>query len=241
MNRRQRQAEAERARRRAVELGEAGDPAALEELTGLARHAAPTVRRAAASALGKLADSARAPRVVLLLCDLTRDVHPQVRQYALVALGRIADPAALPFLRNLAGRPAEPDYNLRSALKAIEQIETATRAERTFGPTACARCGKPTTQAEREMAERQFQRVYCDACFNAVFIERRNFDMKVQNRKTILTADRTVVQSQGERRIADFLTARKIAYRYDDKFQIVQGYAIRPDFYLPGFDVYIEY
>ena len=60
-------------------------------------------------------------------------------------------------------------------------------------------------------------------------------------KKTILAADRTVVQSRGERRIADWLSARDIEYRYDDKFQIIQGYAIRPDFYLPGYDVYIEY
>jgi hypothetical protein len=37
------------------------------------------------------------------------------------------------------------------------------------------------------------------------------------------------------------LVAHSIAYRYDDKFQIIQGYAIRPDFYLPRHDVYIEY
>ncbi len=90
------------------------------------------------------------------------------------------------------------------------------------------------------MSERQFQRVYCDACFNAVFMERRNFGMKVQNKKTILAADRTVVQSRGERRIVDWLSGRGISYRYDDKLQIIQGYAIRPDFYLPQFDVYIE-
>jgi hypothetical protein len=83
--------------------------------------------------------------------------------------------------------------------------------------------------------------VYCGACFNAVFIERRNFDMKVQNQKNILTADRTVVQSKGERQIADWLHAHGIEYRYDDKFQIIQGFAVRPDFYLPRFDLYIEY
>lgn len=65
--------------------------------------------------------------------------------------------------------------------------------------------------------------------------------MKVQNQKTILTADRTVVQSQGERRIGEWLAAHHIDYRYDDKFQIIQGFAIRPDFYLPRFDAYIEY
>lgn len=97
------------------------------------------------------------------------------------------------------------------------------------------------TAEERRLAENQFQRVYCGACFNAVFIERRNFDMKVQNQKTILAADHTVVQSKGERQIADWLHAHGIEYRYDDKFQIIQGFAVRPDFYLPRFDLYIEY
>jgi len=65
--------------------------------------------------------------------------------------------------------------------------------------------------------------------------------MKVQNQKTILTADHTVVQSKGERLIANWLSAHGVEHRYDDKFQIVQGFAVRPDFYLPRYDVYIEY
>jgi hypothetical protein len=241
MNRRQQQADAERCRHRAVELGEAGDPAGLAELGELARHPQATVRRAAASALGKLAPCPGIGQYVPTLCDLTRDQHPQVRQYALVALGRIGAESALPALRDAAQRPAEPEYNLGAALRAIEAIETAAAARRDFSPAACSRCGKATTPAERDLSERQFQRVYCDACFNAVFIERRNFDMKVENRKTILTSDRTVVQSKGEKQIADWLAARGIPYRYDDKFQIVQGFAIRPDFYLTRFDVYVEY
>ncbi len=241
MNRREQQAEAQRSRRRAVELGESGDPAAIEPLLHLSRHPRAAVRRAAASALGKLADADGIRRAVPRLCELTRDPHAQVRQYAMLALGKIGDPAALPALRDAANRPTEPEYNIRSALRAIEQIEAAEKVRQEFGPVACSRCGRPTTEAERSLSMRQFQRVYCEACFNAVFIERRNFDMKVQNQKTILAADRTVVQSRGERRIAEWLSARGIAYRYDDKFQIIQGYAVRPDFYLPELDVYIEY
>ena len=30
-------------------------------------------------------------------------------------------------------------------------------------------------------------------------------------------------------------------YCFDERFRILDGYAIRPDFYLPEFDVYIEY
>ncbi len=241
MNRRQFQQDSEQARRRAVSLGEAGDPQAVAELLDLCRHAAPTVRRAAASALGKLAANPGLEQTVPVLGELTRDPHPQVRQYALVALARIGDEAALPACRDAAHRPDEPEYVLSAALRAVEQIEAAVKARQSFGPAACSRCGGATTAEERALAESQFQRVYCGACFNAVFIERRNFDMKVQNQKTILAADRTVVQSRGERQIADWLHAHGIEYRYDDKFQIIQGFAVRPDFYLPRFDLYIEY
>lgn len=241
MNRRQFQAASEQARKRAVELGEAGDTAAISELISLCNHAGPTVRRAAASALGKLATDEAVRAAVPPLCKLARDTHPQVRQYALLALGKIGDEAALPALHDAANRPDGPDYVLAAALKAVEQIEAAAQARREAAPVACERCGRETSGEERRMSDSQFQRPYCSTCFDAVFIERRNFDMKVQNQKTILAADRTVVQSRGERQIADWLAGHGIPYRYDDKFQIIQGFAVRPDFYLPPYDVYIEY
>ena len=241
MNRRQFQATSERTRKRAVELGEAGDTTAVSELIALCNHAGPTVRRAAASALGKLATDDTARAAVPSLCKLARDSHPQVRQYAILALGKIGDKRALPALRDAANRTNGPDYVLAAALKAIEQIEEAVRVGNELSPVACLRCGRGTTAEERRMSESQFQRPYCSTCFDAVFIERRNFDMKVQNQKTILADDRTVVQSRGERQVADWLAAHAIPYRYDDKFQIIQGYAVRPDFYLPRYDVFIEY
>lgn len=225
---------------RATDLGNACDPAAIDELLRLTRHPTPNVRRCAASALGKLAEHNVIKSAVPRLCELTLDPGPQVRQYALKALGKIADESALPALRDAANRPNEKEYNLKSAMVAIELIEKGKEA-REFGPAACSRCGKLTTPEERRMSETQFQRTYCNACFDAVFIERRNFDMKVQNQKVILTTDRTVVQSKGERKIADWLADHRLDYRYDDKMQIIMGYAIRPDFYLPLFDVYIEY
>ncbi len=192
MNQRQFSADAEQVRRRAVALGESGAESAIAELLPLCRHPGPTVRRAAASALGKLAQSTGIRAAVPSLCDLARDAHPQVRQYALLALGKIGDEAALPVLRDMANRPSGPDYVLSAALRAIEQIEAATRVNQENSPTACSRCGRPVSTEERQLSERQFQRVYCHRCFDAVFIERRNFDMKVQNQKTILTADRRV-------------------------------------------------
>jgi hypothetical protein len=49
------------------------------------------------------------------------------------------------------------------------------------------------------------------------------------------------VQSDGERRIANWLSTHGLAYRYDERYRILNGHAIRPDFYLPELDVYIEY
>lgn len=241
MNRRQFQADTEQVRRRVVALGEAGDAGAVDELIAHCADPAATVRRAAASALGKLAVLGAAAPAVPALCALARDPQPQVRQYALLALGKIGDEKAVSVLRDAANCPSAPAYVLAAALRALEQVEAAVKARHDASPVACSRCGQTTSADERMLSEHQFQRVYCAACFDAVFIERRNFDMKVQNHKTILTADRTVVQSQGERRIAEWLAAHGVAYRYDDKFQIIQGFAVRPDFYLPASDLYIEY
>jgi hypothetical protein len=49
------------------------------------------------------------------------------------------------------------------------------------------------------------------------------------------------VQSHGERRIAEWLSAHGLRYRYDAKFRIIGEFQIRPDFYLPEVDVYVEY
>lgn len=94
---------------------------------------------------------------------------------------------------------------------------------------------------EYARAQKYFQRVFCDKCFDEVFLDRRNFDTKVELNKIIRARDGTLVQSDGERIIAEWLTEQGIAFRYDERFRILDGYAIRPDFYLPELDVYIEY
>ena len=50
-----------------------------------------------------------------------------------------------------------------------------------------------------------------------------------------------LVQSEGERLIADWLADHQITFRYDERYRILSGYAVRPDFYLPELDLYIEY
>ncbi len=51
------------------------------------------------------------------------------------------------------------------------------------------------------------------------------------------------VQSRGEVIIADFLYDNNIKYIYDKptRFSFFQPTSIRPDFYLPEYDIYIEY
>src|SRR2546427_40395 len=54
------------------------------------------------------------------------------------------------------------------------------------------------------------------------------------------------VRSKGERIIADYLTRHNIAYKYEalattNDWFIFKSKISRPDFYLPQYDVYIEY
>ncbi len=97
------------------------------------------------------------------------------------------------------------------------------------------------TADEYARSQQAFQREFCDRCFDEVFLERRNFETQVEINKTVEARDGTLVQSQGERRIAEWLTANGLAYRYDSKYRIIAEFQIRPDFYLPELDLYIEY
>ena len=134
----------------------------------------------------------------------------------------------------------------RSTTAAMQFAQWSSSARRSASPEQqaehrCQRCRAPVSSEEYSQSQRAFQRVFCAACFDETFLERRNFETKVELHKTIRAADGTLVQSRGERMISDFLAGQGIAYRYDEKFRILEGYAIRPDFYLPEFDLYIEY
>ena len=228
---------------RATELGNGADAAAFDELAALTRSASARVRRLAASALGKLAGIVPAESAVAALLPLLGDAHPQVRQYSAKALGAFGAEArkALPDLRNLYRNPAETDYVKRSVLAAGKLIREAVRIADQEAIYQCRRCGVAVSADEFARSQKAFQRVFCDKCFDEVYLDRRNFDTRVDLNKTIRAADGTLVQSDGERRIAEWLHSRGIAYRYDERIRILEGYAIRPDFYLPEFDVYIEY
>ncbi|NLF37854.1 HEAT repeat domain-containing protein [bacterium] len=228
---------------RAKALGESADAAALTELTALTRSASALVRRLAASAIGKLAGIVPAASAVDTLLPLLGDTHPQVRQYAAKALGAFGADAekALPDLRALYANPAQQDYVKRTVAAAGKAIRAAVDIATQQAVHSCRRCGVKVTADEYTRSRQAFERIFCDKCFDEVYIERRNMDTKIELHKTVRAKDGTLVQSDGERIIAEFLRDHGIAYRYDERIRIIEGYAIRPDFYLPEFDLYIEY
>ena len=233
------------AMQRALELGRATDPAALPELTHLLTMPSAEIRRLAASAIGKLAgfgaDPAAAVRALAPVA--LRDPHSQVQQYALKSLKAygVAARDLLHDLDDLTLNERAKDYVRRAAHSAAEGIREAIRLAEEGAAHRCARCGRPVSIEEHARSNLAFQRTFCDGCFDEVFLDRRNFDTKVELNKTIVAKSGTLVQSDGERRIADWLSAHGIAFRYDERFRILSGHAVRPDFYLPELDLYIEY
>jgi DNA-binding XRE family transcriptional regulator len=230
---------------RAVAIGREGNVAASGELLELLRSSSANARRLAASALGKLAWMGvdRVTAVAALWPTACRDPHPQTRQYAIKALKAYGAAArdCLADLHDMASNSAEKDYIRRDAAAAAAFIEEAVHIAEAAAEHHCQRCNARVTADEYARSHQAFQRVFCDRCFDEVFLERRNFETQVEMNKTIEARDGTVVQSEGERRIAEWLTAHGIAYRYDVKFRIIAEFQIRPDFYLPELDVYIEY
>ena len=230
---------------RALALGRATDPGALPELIALLKLPAAEVRRLAASAMGKLAafGTAPGPAVQALAPVALRDPHPQVQQYALKALKGYGATARehLRDLDDLALNQRAKDYVRRAAHSAATAIREAIRLEQEGARHLCVRCGRETAADEYRRSQQAFHRTFCDSCFDEVFLDRRNFDTKVELNKTIRAKAGTLVQSEGERLVADWLAGHGLAYRYDERFRILNGHAVRPDFYLPELDIYIEY
>jgi len=230
---------------RALHLGRSGDPAALAELIALLRLPSNEVQRLAASAIGKLAGfGADAGAAVAALTPLALGAcHPQTQQYAIRALKAYgaAAHALVHDLRDIAHNPAIRDYVRTAATATADVIEQAAKDAEAEVKHRCQRCNAPVTADSHTRSQQVFQRMFCDRCFDEVFLTRRNFETQVELSKTIQARDGTLVQSDGERRIAEWLAAHGIAYRYDAKFRIIAEFQVRPDFYLPGLDVYIEY
>jgi hypothetical protein len=229
----------------ALNLGRSGKPAALPELARLLTMPSAEIRRLAASAIGKLAGFGADPKaaVAALMPAALHDSHPQAQQYALKALKAYGAAAAccLNDLEDLAIQEQAKDYIRVAASAAATAIREAVRAEESGKTRVCSRCSRAVDPDEYSRSNQAFQRTYCDVCFDRVFMERRNWETHVELNKTIQAASGTVVQSEGERMIADELSSLGLAFRYDNRFRIIKGYAIRPDFYLPEVDLYIEY
>jgi len=230
---------------RALELGRGTDPSALPELARLAAFPSAEVRRLAASAIGKLAPFGANPHTALstLVPVALRDPQPQARQYALKAIKAFGAAAEghIQDLDDLAHNDQVKEYVRRAAHSAATAIREAVRLQQENARAKCARCGREVSPDERTRSSQAFQRIFCNACFDEVYLDRRNFDTKVELNKTIRAEAGTLVQSDGEKRIADWLSAHCIAFRYDERYRILNGHAIRPDFYLPELDIYIEY
>ncbi len=232
-------------RARALELGNAGNANGGAELLELAKSKFPEVRRLAASALGKIApfQEDSLPAAFTLAELASADDHPQVRQYALKAIGKYGK-TALPFLdklRDVARDANLKDYVREAAAIAIAAIQKEHRRVYAARHHWCTRCKRIIGEEEFLKGMEKFGKPYCRHCLDERILESWNFELTVDNAKDLRTKDGTAVQSKGERRIADFLTGKRIAYLYDERYRIAGDIQIRPDFYLPEFDLYIEY
>jgi len=224
-------------------LGESASDNAFQELSVFCRSESPLLRRLAASAIGKLAGIVDSTASVELLRSLLSDTHPQVRQYSAKALSAfgVAAACALDDLRDMYKNPEEKDYVKRSIIASGKLINNAIEIAEHKKIHKCSRCSVIVNSDEYARSRKTFQRIYCDKCFDEVYLKRRNFDTNVELNKKIRTNDGNFVQSIGEQKIADWLTNHNILYRYDQRYRIISDFAVRPDFYLTEFDVYIEY
>ncbi len=205
------------------------------------------VRRLAASALGKMAPEKPAAQAFLFsLAEVAaQDPHPQVRQYAAKAIGRYAenDMAALYLdkLKDVARDETAPNYVRSAAAETVALIEEAQKRKASLAHQWCSRCRRVISEAEYRDSVDRWGKPYCRHCSDERELEGKNFEATVENAKLRRTEGGTSVQSIGEKRIAEFLEREKIDFVYDERFRIAEGDLIRPDFYLPEFDLYIEY
>ena len=239
--------DAESLRARVVELGNNGSAADARELADQLKSPFPMVRRAAASALGKLLE--RAPDLAgTLVPPLTvaigREERPQVLQYMLKAIRRCEGELTvlqLDVLRDVARNPNHPQYVRVAASEAAAAGEAAARRREARLRHWCARCRKVVGEDEARRSIDRYGKPYCHHCLLEKEHEDAQFATDVEKAKRLRTLDEVAVQSRGERRIGDWLAAKGIAYRYDERMVVAGGVRIRPDFYLPEFDLYIEY
>ena len=239
--------EFERLKRRAIELGNTGRTEDYRELIDFLKSEFPIVRKAAASALVKLLDrspSAAPVCKVALVLAIEKESGEQTLQFMLRAVARCAASFnALDFdiLRDVARNPTHKEYVRAAASEAIALGELKTRDRQARRGHECARCRKILSVEEAKRGLDTYGKPYCHHCLEEKLHEDVVFASNVEAAKRLRTTDGVAVQSQGEKRIGSWLAAKAIAYEYDERMIVAGGIRIRPDFYLPEFDVYIEY
>lgn len=218
---------------------------AWEVLVKFLRSEFPDVRRLSASALGKLAPLRPPyPAILPALLSLAEDdPKPQVRQYAVKAIGRYAEFAidCLDTLKDVARDESAPEYVRTAAAEVVASIQEHHRSTLARKHHFCTRCKRIITEPEYRQGMSRWGKPYCRHCYDEKLLEDRNFESMVEDAKKKRSSLGTAVQSRGEKLIADFLESEHIAYEYDARYMIAGDTRIRPDFYLPEFDVYIEY
>ncbi|MGN0833772.1 MAG: hypothetical protein ACI4RD_09035 [Kiritimatiellia bacterium] len=239
--------EFERLRQRAVELGNTDSGVAYREVLALLSSEFPIVRKAAASALDKLigrrSDIAAICKSPLLLA-IEGESGEQTLQFMLRAAAKCAqhfNRLDFDILRDIARNPSHKDYVRTAASEAIARGEREARGRTALRRHWCTRCRKPITAAESQRGIDQYGKPYCRHCLEERMHEDANFEANVETAKQLRTVDEVAVQSQGEKRIGDWLAQNAIAYEYDERIIVAGDTRIRPDFYLPEFDLYIEY
>ena len=239
--------ELERLRKRAVELGNGGKSTDERELEALLKSEYPAVRRAAASALGKLIDnnpSLSGLVAVPLHHAVIREESPQVQEYMLKTLVKCVKDLlvmAREDILDIARDPTRKPYVREAANQVIAAGDELRKEKEGLLRHWCSRCRQIITVEESRLGIEKYGKPYCRHCLEERQLEDANFTSTVEGAKKLRTVDEVAVQSQGERRIGDWLAKRGIAYRYDERYLIAGDARIRPDFYLPEFDLYIEY
>ena len=202
------------------------------------------VRRLAASALGKMASEKPVADFLPTLVELAADdPHPQVRQYAAKAVARYPKEAFfhLDRMKDVARDETAPGYVRTAAAEAVAAIQKENRSRIAREYHWCTRCRRQIEEEQYLSTMERWGRAYCRHCNDEKELENRDFESLVDAAKAKRTTGGTAVQSRGEKRIAEFLESEGIAYEYDERYRISGADTIRPDFYLPEFDVYIEY
>lgn len=205
----------------------------------------PEVRRLSASGLAKMAWNPPDARLFMerLAMVAEGDDHQQVRQYAIKAMGRYLDAAKayLDLLRDIARDETSPSYVRSAASEVVAAIQQHIRRKLSLSQHWCTRCKRGISEEEYMVGMEKWGKPYCRHCFDERAMESVNFESMVEVAKVRRTMGGTAVQSMGEKRIAEFLECERIEYIYDERFRIAGDALVRPDFYLPEFDLYIEY